>query len=147
MNSFVFWDITPCSLLKARWYFGGTFTLHLQGRRINQSRNRHESRLTNRVSSIIVTCLTYSLTLKMEAIYSSETSVDCQQATRHYIITLRLSTLCMPEVSIWRPATLFFPKLSSFYVPLYTGCFKKSFTTLKAYINLYRGHTQRFELS
>jgi hypothetical protein len=28
-----------------------------------------------------------------------------------------------------------------------TGCFKKSFTTLKAYINLYRGHTQRFELS
>jgi hypothetical protein len=27
-----------------------------------------------------------------------------------------------------------------------TGCFKKSFTTLKAYRNLYRGHTQRFEL-
>jgi hypothetical protein len=29
----------------------------------------------------------------------------------------------------------------------YTGCFKKRFTTLKAYRNLYRGHTQRFELS
>ena len=29
----------------------------------------------------------------------------------------------------------------------YTGCLKKSFTTLKAYRNLYRGHTQRFELS
>jgi hypothetical protein len=28
-----------------------------------------------------------------------------------------------------------------------TGCLKKSFTTLKAYRNLYRGHTQRFELS
>jgi len=28
-----------------------------------------------------------------------------------------------------------------------TGCFKKSFTTLKAYKNLYRGHTQGFELS
>jgi len=28
-----------------------------------------------------------------------------------------------------------------------TGCFKKSFTILKAYRNLYRGHTQRFELS
>ena len=28
-----------------------------------------------------------------------------------------------------------------------TGCFKKSFTTLKAYRNLYRGHTRRFELS
>jgi hypothetical protein len=29
----------------------------------------------------------------------------------------------------------------------YTGCFKKSFTALKAYRNLYRRHTQRFELS
>jgi hypothetical protein len=29
----------------------------------------------------------------------------------------------------------------------YTGCFKKSFTTLKVYKNLYRGHTQRFGLS
>jgi hypothetical protein len=28
-----------------------------------------------------------------------------------------------------------------------TGCFKKSFTILKAYVNLYRGHTQRYELS
>jgi hypothetical protein len=28
-----------------------------------------------------------------------------------------------------------------------TGCFKKSFKTLKAYKNLYRGHKQRFELS
>jgi hypothetical protein len=27
------------------------------------------------------------------------------------------------------------------------GCFKKSFTTLKEYTNLYTGHTQRFELS
>jgi hypothetical protein len=26
-------------------------------------------------------------------------------------------------------------------------CFKKSFTTLKAYINLFRGHEQCFELS
>jgi hypothetical protein len=28
-----------------------------------------------------------------------------------------------------------------------TGCFKKSFTALKAYINLFRRHAQRFELS
>jgi hypothetical protein len=28
----------------------------------------------------------------------------------------------------------------------YTGCFKKSFTNLKTYRNLYRGHTQFFEL-
>jgi hypothetical protein len=29
----------------------------------------------------------------------------------------------------------------------YTGCYKKSFTTLKAYINLFRGHAQFIELS
>jgi hypothetical protein len=29
----------------------------------------------------------------------------------------------------------------------YAGCFKKSFTTLKAYINLIRVHVQCFELS
>jgi hypothetical protein len=28
-----------------------------------------------------------------------------------------------------------------------TGCFRKSFTTLKAYINLFRGHVQCFERS
>jgi transposase len=33
------------------------------------------------------------------------------------------------------------------YAYIYTGCSKKSFTTLKAYRNLYRRHTQRFELS
>jgi hypothetical protein len=27
------------------------------------------------------------------------------------------------------------------------GCLKKSFTTLNAYINLFRGHVQSFELS
>ena len=54
--------------------------------------------------------------------------------------------------SILRPVVLVF---SSQYmkalpyqeVPSYTGCFKKSFTTLKAYRNLCRGYTQRFELS
>ena len=34
-----------------------------------------------------------------------------------------------------------------FDYPDNTGCVKKSFTTSKAYRILYRGHTQRFELS
>jgi hypothetical protein len=33
---------------------------------------------------MLVPCLAYSLTLKMEAIYSSETSIDFQWAARHY---------------------------------------------------------------
>jgi hypothetical protein len=36
---------------------------------------------------------------------------------------------------------------SCMLTPHNTGCFKKSFTNLKAYRNLYRGDTQRFELS
>jgi hypothetical protein len=33
-----FWDITPCSSLKVRWRFKGTFRFHLQGR-ISEARN------------------------------------------------------------------------------------------------------------
>jgi hypothetical protein len=33
------------------------------------------------------------------------------------------------------------------HVVTYVGCIKKSFTTLKAYVNLFRGHVQCFELS
>jgi hypothetical protein len=34
----------PCSLLKVNWRFGGTWHLHLQGRRISTARNQHGSR-------------------------------------------------------------------------------------------------------
>jgi hypothetical protein len=39
------------------------------------------------------------------------------------------------------------PSLTLSHDAFYTECFKKSFATLKAYKNLYRGYTQRFELS
>jgi hypothetical protein len=38
MKSTVFWDITMCSPLKVNRRFGGTYRLHLQGRRIIQAR-------------------------------------------------------------------------------------------------------------
>jgi hypothetical protein len=40
----IFWDITPCSPLKVDRRFGGTYRLHLQGRRISRARNQRESR-------------------------------------------------------------------------------------------------------
>ena len=46
-------------------------------------------------------------------------------------------------VIYWKKTGLLHTKISNHN----TGCFKKSFTTLKAYRNLYRGHTQGFELS
>jgi hypothetical protein len=33
MKTIIFWDVTPCSLLRCNRRFGGTYRLHLQGRR------------------------------------------------------------------------------------------------------------------
>jgi hypothetical protein len=43
MKSFIFWDITACSLLKANLRCLGTYRFHLQGRRISQARNQREA--------------------------------------------------------------------------------------------------------
>jgi hypothetical protein len=44
MKSIIFWDMTPCSLLSCNGRFGGTYRLHLQGRRNNFSKNQQVSR-------------------------------------------------------------------------------------------------------
>jgi hypothetical protein len=44
MKSTIFWDITPCSPLKVNRRFGGTYHLHLQGRRISRARNQRENK-------------------------------------------------------------------------------------------------------
>jgi hypothetical protein len=44
MKGSIFWDITPCSPLKINRCFWGTYSLHLQGRRISRARNQHDSR-------------------------------------------------------------------------------------------------------
>jgi hypothetical protein len=80
MKSTIFWDITPCSPLKVNRRFGGTYCLHLQGRRISRAR-----RLCLSPAYTLVSCAAYSTTLKMDAICSSETSVDFQRTTRCYI--------------------------------------------------------------
>jgi hypothetical protein len=76
-KSTVFWDITPRSQLKVNRRFGATFRLYLQGRRIG--------RALLAACFMMVSCLAYSLVLKMEAIYPSETSDDFQRTTWRYI--------------------------------------------------------------
>jgi hypothetical protein len=44
LKSTIVWDITPWSPLKVNRSFGGTYRLHLQGRRISRGRNQPESR-------------------------------------------------------------------------------------------------------
>jgi hypothetical protein len=67
MKSLIFWDITPCSLLKVNRRFGGS-----------------RAKLGNFFA--LVSCFVYSSTFKMEAICSSETSVDFKRTTRRYIL-------------------------------------------------------------
>jgi hypothetical protein len=38
MKSIIFWDVTPCSTLSFARRFGGTYRLHLQGRRNKSSK-------------------------------------------------------------------------------------------------------------
>jgi hypothetical protein len=44
MKSIIFLDIMPCSPLRVNWRFGGTYRLHLQGRRISRARTQRGSR-------------------------------------------------------------------------------------------------------
>jgi hypothetical protein len=43
MEGSVFWDITPCSLMKINQQFWGTCPLHLLHQRIGQTRNQREA--------------------------------------------------------------------------------------------------------
>jgi hypothetical protein len=90
MKNTVFWDIKPYSLLNVNGRFRGTHRLHLPDRRISRARYERESRREAALSLpsafALVSCLFYSLTLKMDVIRSSETSVDLQRTVRRCII-------------------------------------------------------------
>jgi hypothetical protein len=73
MKSIIFWDVTPCSLLRFNRRFRGTYRLHLQGRRKD----------FQQVSRCLMKF--FSSILNTEAICSSETSVASQQTTRRHI--------------------------------------------------------------
>jgi hypothetical protein len=74
MKSTIFWDITPCSPLSVNRCFGGTCRLHVVGRQ-NKLSQKLESRWKSDAFTL-VSCAAYIFDLKMEAIYSSKTSVD-----------------------------------------------------------------------
>jgi hypothetical protein len=57
----VFWDITPCSLLKVSRRFGRTYGFHLQNWRVSQARNRHEA--DSKQMLINSCCLLYAVFL------------------------------------------------------------------------------------
>jgi hypothetical protein len=80
MKSSIFWDITPCSLLKVNRRFGETCCLHIQCRRISQS--------LLATGFMLVSCFAYSSILKMKTC-SSAMSVDFQLTTQRHIAETR----------------------------------------------------------
>jgi hypothetical protein len=87
----VFWDVAPCRYCVNR-RFEGTYRLHLQGIRIPQARNQREQVAADWVTSRKLSLqppahagssLADFFTLKMEAIRSSETSVNTISTRRH----------------------------------------------------------------
>jgi hypothetical protein len=77
VNSSIFWDVTSCSLVKVSRRFGE----HRFILRVEEWAKQAEVV----ACFMLVSCLTSSSTLRMEAIFSSVTSVDFHRNTRCYI--------------------------------------------------------------
>jgi hypothetical protein len=69
-----------CSPVKLSRRFGRTGHFHLQGRRVSKKQGARRA-----ACLLLVSCFAYTSTLKMEAICSSESSIDSNQTTRCYI--------------------------------------------------------------
>jgi hypothetical protein len=95
-EEFCILGITPCNPLKVNGRFGGSYRLHLQGRGISQTSNLLATCFT------LVSCFTYSSTLKMDAARSSETSVNFERTTWRYIPDDRTPTFWAPIINIFR---------------------------------------------
>jgi hypothetical protein len=74
MKNIVFWYVAQCRYFVSR-RFGGTYRLHLQGRSNPRTMNQREH--------IAICSRWFIVTLKMEAIRSSETSANKIPTRRH----------------------------------------------------------------
>jgi hypothetical protein len=70
MKGSIYWDVTPCSTSKLNRNCIGTCSSYV---------------VLLTTCFKLVSCLSYSSALKMEAIYSSETSIGVHRTIRRYI--------------------------------------------------------------
>jgi hypothetical protein len=89
LKSSVFWDIMPYSPVKVNWHFGGTYCLHLWGRRVSKARNQHEASTMQSLACCLLH-FGFVLALKMGLKCSSETSVDFHWTAWYYSPEVRI---------------------------------------------------------
>jgi hypothetical protein len=82
MKKAVFWDVAPCRNCVNR-RFGGKYRLHLQGRKQEPARAGATDTSVAPALAGSLADFFLSSTLKMEAILSSETSVNTISKRRH----------------------------------------------------------------
>jgi hypothetical protein len=76
------------------------YSSHLQGRKVSQTRNQHNQGNRGPRLLSLVSCLAYSSTLKIEAVHSTEMSLNLYQTTRCYIS--EDSTCISPETQYFK---------------------------------------------
>jgi hypothetical protein len=93
MKSMIMWDVTPCSLIDVYGRFKGTSCLHLHGRISSETSSKH-------FVCCFIAWLSSSTTMKIEAIYSTETVY--QAIWRHFgqNSSMHLSSPCDKYMSL-----------------------------------------------
>jgi hypothetical protein len=94
MQGTVFCDVMLCSLVGVHWHSRRMYYPHLLGQRVTQERNQQAILAA---CFLFVTCLAYFLTVKMEAICSTETLVTYKCIAWPHIpeiCTLRVTDYC-----------------------------------------------------
>jgi hypothetical protein len=97
-KSNISWGVMPCSLIDIYRHFEGKYCLHIQDREVSQGSNQQQANTSKSENYFMLLALAYSLTLKMEAIRSSETSLNLCWVTLQQILELDGNHLiCQPD--------------------------------------------------
>lgn len=99
-----FWNMTPGRLVNITRQFGGTCCHHLMDWRVSQSSN------SDAASFLLVSCLALSTAMKLELIYSSETSVNFYRTMsqkREFITSVIVITLYLIHVVLLYASTVY----------------------------------------
>jgi hypothetical protein len=89
IRSSIFGDIMLCGLVKVNQHLGGTYSLHLQGQRLNQA--------LLAACFVLVSCLAYPFILKMEVMFLQKMAFTRLHSIISQKTPLHLRNSTLPE--------------------------------------------------